>query len=312
MRASYGDVVSEYRALTESAGLVEPAPHDLVWVAGPDAVSFLQGLLSQEVEGLEVGTVARSFLLDPSGKLVALFWLLRGEDRVGLVCDAGLGSVVAERLGFYRIRVKAEISLDSRPAFELWGPRAPALAGMVEGWRVEEGALAAVLPTSGIPWILVVGGAVPEGVTRTGALALTAVRVEDGEPVVGRDVDASTLPHETGLVYQAVSFTKGCFVGYELVERMEARRANPPRRLMGVAVTRNVIPPEGAEVWSGGDRIGRLTSVAESLGVGAPVGLILAKRGARAGQEVRVRWPGGEAPAVLRDLPMMDRRRRIA
>lgn len=297
--ASFGDVTAEYRALRTAAGIVEPA-RDLVWVEGPDAVRFLQGLVSQDVEAMGPGEVRRSFLLGPQGKLRGLLWVLRAEGRVGLAVDPGLGERVVADLATYRIRVKAELRAEERGRWEVWGPEAPP----GEGWVEEAGVLRAWLPLGGLRRVLEVGGEPPTGLPRAGTLAATAVRVEQGEPVMGRDVDESTIPQETGLTGEAVSFTKGCYLGQELVARIDSR-GHVNRLLRGIAVTRNLIPPEGATVRAGDREAGTVTSVCESLTVGAPIGLCLLRREVEPGAEVTVTWPGGETPAVVRALPMV-------
>lgn len=305
MKASYGDVVAEYRAIREEAAVVE-GTHELVWVEGPDAVSFLQGLLSQDIERMEPGTVARSLLLAPQGKLRALLWILRGEERVGLLTDAGFRDRVVDDLTSYRIRVKAEIRHDFRPVWGLWGPSSPHIAGVTAGrWLERDAETVAGVALPGLDRVLTAGGSPVSGVRRAGAVAVTAARVEAGEPVMDVDVDESTIPQETGLVPEAVSFDKGCFLGQELVARIDSRgRVN--RHLRGVAVTRNVVPPAGASLLAGDREVGTLTSVSESMGVGAPVGLSLVRREVEPGDTVTVRWEGGEAPAIVRSLPMLS------
>jgi folate-binding protein YgfZ len=303
MPASYGDVVAEHRAIRDDAAVVAGG-HDLVWVEGPGAAGFLQGILSQDVERMEPGEVRRSFLLAPQGKLEALLWLLRDPERIGVVVDAGLGARVAERLDYYRIRVKAEVRADDRPVSALWGPRARAVADVGATWSERDGVVTAPIPTRGVDRVLVVGALDLGDVTAAGELAMTAARVESGEPVMGRDVDESTIPQETGLVPEAVSFTKGCYLGQELVARIDSRgRVN--RHLRGVAVTRNVLPPEGAAVWAGDREAGSITSVTESVFVGAPIALGLLRREAEPGDEVEIRWEGGSTPAVVRELPFL-------
>ncbi len=299
-RGDHGDAWGEYRALREDAAIVAPA-HDLLWVAGGDAVSFLQGLVSQDVESMEPGSVARSFLLGPQGKLAALIWLLRGDDRVGVVTDRGWGSNVAVLLDRYRIRVDAVIEADPRPLFEIWGARVE-----TSGWRDAAGELVAGMPLPALGRELR-SGTPPTDLVRAGTVAVTAVRIEEGEPIMGRDVDEGTIPQETGLVAAAVSFTKGCYLGQELVARIETR-GHVNRHLRGVVVTRNVVPPEGAEVWAGDRPVGTLTSVGESPGVGAPVGLALLRREVVPDDDVLVRWDGGEAPGIVRALPMSPKR----
>lgn len=307
MRASYGDVVAEHRAIWEDVAVVDGG-HELVWVEGPGTVGFLQGILSQDLESMSTGDVARSFLLSPQGKLEALLWLAKDAERVAVVVDAGLGEHVAERLNYYRIRVKAEVRAEERPVWSLWGPRARAVADVTEHWADRDGSVRIPYPTRGVDRVLVVGDLDVSGLPLAGELAVTAVRVESGEPVMGRDVDEKTIPQETGLVPQAVSFTKGCYLGQELVARIDTR-GHVNRSLRGLAVTRNVLPPEGAEVWAGERQVGVMTSVCESVFVGAPIGLSLMRREVEDGDEVEIRWgvPDGPAvvPALARPLPMI-------
>ncbi|MGH8874812.1 MAG: YgfZ/GcvT domain-containing protein [Acidimicrobiia bacterium] len=308
MPDSFGDVTGEYLALRREAGLVT-GTHEMLWVEGREAVSFLQGILSQDVEAIAQGAVARSLLLNPQGKLRALLWLLRGDQRVGIVADAGFEDAVASDLRYYRIRVKADIVPELGPVAEVWGPQAAEVitrAGLPvpEGWV--DGV--AALPLPGVPRYLIMGTEpdrlVEAGARRAGDLAVTAVRVEAGEPVTGRDVDHKTIPQEAGLVPSAASTTKGCYLGQELVARIDSRgRVN--RHLRGVRVVENVLPPEGAELVSGDRPVGRLTSVAESLTLRAPVGLALVRREVAPGDRVGVRWQGGETIALVSDLPMV-------
>src|SRR3970040_2240570 len=89
--------------------LLAPAPPELVCFSGPDAIRFLNDLISQEIGDVEPGTVGRSLLLTPQGKLDHLLWVLRGEGEVGLIVDSGRGEDLAAKLGRYRIRVEVEI-----------------------------------------------------------------------------------------------------------------------------------------------------------------------------------------------------------
>ncbi len=294
---SYGDVTHEYRAARSEAGRVDGL-YELVWFGGADAVSFLESLLSQNIEAQPPGTVRRSFLLEPRGHITALLWVLRGEDRVGLLTDAGYGQVVADTLARYRIRVDVDIELAGRPLVTVVGPQSP----LVEGWSEEDGVLTAGIPLAGNRRSVTTAD--PD-LPKVGTLAWTAVRVEAGAPVMGVDVDSDTMPHETGLVPQSVDFTKGCFLGQELVARVDSRGGNAPRKLMGVIVTTNVIPPAGAEIVKGDKVVGKLTSPAESLTLRSPVGLSLLRREVEAGDALVIRWEGGEATAAAAELPMV-------
>ncbi|CAN5849096.1 folate-binding protein YgfZ [soil metagenome] len=292
---SYGDVTAEYEAARTGHGSVSEL-WDLVWFGGADAVSFLEGLLSQNIAAMQPGEVRRSFLLGPKGKLTALLWALRDVDRVGLLTDAGYGQVVADSLGRYRIRVDVTIDHDERALTTDVGPESPETVGWEDTTELEAG-----LPLAGSRRRVSSGA--PSG-TPVGALGWTAVRVESGEPLMGVDVDENTIPHETGLVPDAVDFTKGCFLGQELVARIDSR-GHVNRSLRGLIVTTNVLPPSGVEVATDEKPVGRFTSPAESLALRAPVGLSLLRREVAAGDRVTIRWDGGEAPAVVADLPMV-------
>ncbi|HSJ34015.1 MAG TPA: glycine cleavage T C-terminal barrel domain-containing protein [Acidimicrobiia bacterium] len=294
--ASYGDVTAEYRAARSEAGQVAGL-YDLLWFSGPDAISFLESLLSQNIQAQEPGTVRRSFLLGPRGKITALLWVLRDTDRVGLVTDTGYGQVVADTLSRYRIRVKVEVEPEARPLTTVVGPESPA----PEGWADSDGVLIAALPLGGNTRSLTTA---EPNLRPVGGIAWTAVRVEAGEPVMGVDVDEGTIPQETGLVPEAVDFTKGCFLGQELVARIDSR-GHVNQRLMGVIVTTNVIPPSGAEIVAEDKTVGKLTSPTESLTLRSPVGLALIRREVEAGAAVTVRWDGGEATAAVADLPLV-------
>ena len=257
---------------------VAPVRPDLVWFRGPDTIRFLNDLISQEIGALAPGSVARSMLLGPRGKLDHLLWVLRGEEEVGLLTDEGRGAELSATLGRYRIRVKVEIDEPVSGSLMVGGPAAE------PGWVAGEGGVEAVLGWGGPP-LRFVQGSVPEAP----ALALTewdAIRIEAGEPRFGVDVDESTIPQETGLVGQTVDFTKGCFLGQELVARIDTRgRVN--RHLRRLTLEGEV--SAGQPILAGGQEVGTLTSVAGNLG------LALVHREVEPGDRVLV----GEVPALI-------------
>lgn len=273
----------------------------LLWASGPDAVSYLQGVLSQDVEGMAPGEAARSFLLAPRGKLEALLWVLRAGDadnRVGIAAEASQMEQVRISLARWRLRVEVELEPDPREVFDVWGP-----AGLdtADGWREENGVLTAELRSTPVRRCLTAGldraDLEERGLRPLGRLAAEAVRIEAGEPRMGVDVDSKTIPQETGLVPEAVSFTKGCFLGQELVARIDSRgRVN--RNLRGVRMLDGAAPPAGAQVIHDGKTVGTLTSAAGGLA------LALIRREAPPGAQVMVSWDDGEARAVIEQLPM--------
>ena len=311
---TFGDVTGEYLAMKRAAALVE-GRLEVTRVTGPDTVRFLDGLLSQAIEPLPAGGAARSLLLAPQGKLRAMLWVLRAGDGVRLVSDGGRGEVVRNDLNRFRIRVDATVEAGT-PVVEVWGPAGAdvlaeaGLAAPASGTWQEEGGMVANLPllSSSLPRFVVDAAhaecIISAGAVRAGSLAVGAVRIEAGEPAVGVDVDETTIPQEAGVVAASVDFTKGCYLGQELVARIDSR-GHVNRHLRGLVIAENVIPPLGAEVVADGKEVGTLTSTAESLDLRAPIALALVRREVEPGAAVDIVWQTGHVKAHVRSLPLV-------
>ncbi len=306
----------DYRALRHEVGAAW-VPRDVVRVSGPEAVAYLQGQLSQDVEGLEAGRSAGSLVLSPQGKIDALVRVTRiGGDELLLDVDGGHGEAVVSRLARFKLRTKADIEALGWRCLALRGPRLADLAlGAHEGDSV---ALAADWP--GLPGVDLIGEdpVVPDGVPVCDPAALEAVRVEAGIPKMGAELTERTIPAETGLVERTVSFTKGCYTGQELVARIDSRGSRVPRHLRGVVVQEGGVPPSGASLFAAGAgerELGQLTSVSLSPTLGGPVALAYVRREVEPPADVVVRWeagPGdrpdgsaGEVAARVEALPLV-------
>lgn len=295
---SYGDVTGEYLTLRRGAGYIAGLRESTA-VTGPDAESFLQGILTQDVSGTQV---RRSALLNPKGRVEALLWVAPRDDGYELISDAGFGSVVARSLARFRIRVDVEIA-EPVDVLDVWGPEAGAVVDALADRR------SAAIPLRRLPRFVVFGSTPDEleaaGARPVGTLALDAVRIEGGEPILGRDVDPGCLLHDTGLVSESVSFTKGCYLGQEIVARIE-HRGRAVRTLRGLRMVENVLPPAGATVSVAGREVGAVGSVAESLELRCPVALAVVRTDVPVGVEVAVAWDGGTVAAELAELPLDD------
>lgn len=311
------DVTADYLALTREVAAVR-VPREVIRAMGADAVSFLQGQLSQDLAGLAPGESRWALLLEPQGKVDAWVrvWGRRGEDEVLLDVDGGAGHAVLDRLNRFRLRVKVELELLDWECVALRGPATPSL---------DDPALVAELKGT-VDWAGTTGVdllgpevRIPAGIQPASVEAYESVRIEAGWPAMGHELGAGVVPQvipaEAGqwLIDASVSFTKGCYTGQELVARVDSRGGNTPRHLRGVVIGTNVLPPLGAEVVVGDEVRGTLTSVGESLDLRAPIALAYVHRSVEPGTEVAVRWaeaegaPAGEAPAQVRTLPLVDR-----
>lgn len=258
-----------------SESWLAPQTPDLVWFRGPDTIRFLNDLISQEITKLAPGQVSRSLLLGPQGKLDHILWVLRGDDEVGLVTDPGRGDELATTLGRYRIRVDVEIVPEDRPVWLVMGEH-DATSGQ---WEASEDGVIADLSWPEAKRTLVVGkrpdlevGSLPD---------YEKTRITAGEPRWGADVDEKTIPHESGLVPETVDFTKGCFLGQELVARIDSRGGNVPRHLRRLELEDGSVEP-GAGVTLDGDEVGTVTSVSDRLAMAS------LKRGVDPGAQVTV------------------------
>ena len=294
------DLAREYEALRREAGVVD-LPRDVIRVAGPDAVSWLQGQLSQDVAKLAVGASADSLLLQPQGKVHSFVRVTRaGPDELLLDVDGGFGPAVMERLRRFKLRIKAELEPLEWRCLAVRGPRAHEVAVRARGGMV----VAADWP--GLPGADVLGESpvLPDDVPRCSLEAWQAVRVEAGVPAMGAELTERTIPAEAGIVERTVSFTKGCYTGQELVARIDSRGGKVPRHLRGVVVGGDgPAPPVGASVVAGDKEVGTLTSVAATPG--GPVALAYVRRDVEPPADAEVRWDGGSAPARVQALPLV-------
>ena len=228
-----------------------------------------------------------SLLLAPQGKLDVDFRLLRvGPEEAWLDCAPGLGGQLAASLTRFRIRVKAEI-VDRTGEL-----------GMLS--RIG-GDGDAVTAADGVHRIDTTWGhdlvgprdALPHVDAFVDPVAYEAWRIEQAIPVQPADVDDTTIPQEAFLEQDAVSFTKGCFIGQELVCRIDSR-GHVNRFLRRVADIEGDWPPVGAEIVVDGKVVGALTSVAPAeLPTGA---LGYVRREVEPPAPVELRWDGGSAP----------------
>jgi folate-binding protein YgfZ len=226
---------------------------DLVTVTGGETFSFLQSLVSQDVDGLADGDVVASLLLTPKGKVDSWFRLVRVGDGAWLDVEAGYGDALAAALNRFRLRVDADIGRPDQP----WG-----MVAVRDGDAVEPPPGTRVLP---VPWggVDVIGPATALGAVADRGLdaeTYERARIGAGVPRLGVDLDESTIPQEAWLDRDSVSFTKGCFLGQELVARIDTRgHVNRYLRRVDPRDDRLVLA-RGSEIEVDGKVVGTVTS----------------------------------------------------
>ena len=286
-------VAAGYARLRAGAPAAVRGRAALIWVEGPDAGGFLHGLLTNDVAALAPRGSCAALLLDAKGHIQAAMRVRNdGEGAYTLLVDAEAADAVAGLLERYHFSEDLEIL----------GPEAVQVVTLTGDVAVP-GSLAQIAVPGVLPGSreLVVDDAAAAlaalGVEEAPADALELARIAAGVPRVGVDTGPATLVQEAGLEDEAVSFSKGCYLGQETVARV-AYRGRVNRRLRGIALGAPAAP--GAAVLSGGREVGRLTSagVAPDLG---PIALATVRHELEPGAEVEVEGSG--APGRIVALP---------
>lgn len=315
----YGDVAAEHRSLLEGRGFAERAWVELVELRGADRRRFLHGLITCDVQGLQTGRSAFGFLTSVQGRILAEVVVLAREDSLLLELPVATGAAIAAHLAKYVIAddVAVEPHPDLLPV-ALFGAETQLEVGAAElapgDWTVapatlfEISVLADRRPVWGMQsltlWVsaadapaffqrlLESGRCV--GLQPVGLAALDLRRVELGVPRFGRDFGADHFPQETGLGELAVSYTKGCYLGQEVIARIHYR-GQVNRVLRGLRLgegARGVALPDGTEVRLDARALGTLSSAVDSPLFGPIALAIVHRRGADPGTRVEVAETG--------------------
>ena len=317
----FGDAAAEYRALREGAALIDLGFRTVVRASGADRATFLQGMLSNDVAALRVGEGCPALLLTIQGRVVADVRVAVTDEALLLDVDVRARDALVEALE--RLIVADEVELLSPEAavalVGLEGPSAERLVGQglapyahreteVAGVPVhvmrasEVGGPGFVLRVAAERAPVLWDALVAHGARPCGMDPLEGRRVEVGVPRLGLDMDLTTLALEVP-VEEALSATKGCYLGQEVVARGTAR-GHVNRKLVGLLIE-GPVPAGGRPLVRDGKDVGRLTTVAYSFGLDAPAALGFVRREHwDPGTELRVQHGHAVTLARVAALPL--------
>jgi folate-binding protein YgfZ len=299
-------------ARTRAVWLERPARHRL-WLTGRDRGSYLQGLLTNDIKALEAGRGCYAAYLTPQGRMIADMRLYEVGDGLLMTLPARVAEDVLTRLRQFVF--SEDVEVDDRTAalaqIGLHGPAAAAVlartfhdAGRGAAWfagfvtfqntRLPLGAgnvLVAATDELGSGFDLFVDhhelAALCSALEAAGAVGggpdlAEVLRIEAGRPEFGVDMDADTIPLEAGIENRAISFTKGCYVGQEVIVRVVQRgHGRVARRLVGLMLAEDAdrsVPPAGAAILAEARDVGGLTSAVWSPGLDRVIGLGYVRR----------------------------------
>ena len=313
--------------MRQAAAIVEK-PFGRLQLRGADRRAYLQGLLTNDIAALTPGSGCYAAMLTAQGRMITDMRVLELGDAVLLDVPRELTAPVRDHLDrfIFSEDVQVEDVSESRAEIGLYGPRAlealkeASLEGTAPdavhaSTRVRVAGRDAIAVRSddvGVPGFdLIVDAADAAAVTAAlaaagavvaDAAAVEAVRVESGRPWFGFDMDADAIPLEAGLEERAISRSKGCYVGQEVIVRVQDRgHGRVARRLVGLTFDPDApVPLHGATIESGGREIGRVTSATRSPLLCRPIALGYVHRDfVGPGTQVEV----GPAQASVTELP---------
>jgi folate-binding protein YgfZ len=295
-----------YAAARDGAAVL-PRPRGRIVVSGKDRATYLQGLLTNDVVALGAGQGCYSAYLTPQGRMMADLWVYELGDVILLSMSPAVKDAVLAKLDQFIFSEDVQLGdvSDTFGAVAIVGPRsaqaaatalgidASVLAGLPEHGNVRvthdgEPAIALRITDAGEPgYELLVprerSALLDAAVRAAGAAALDeatadVLRIEGGVPLFGRDMDEDTIPLEAGIESRAISFTKGCYVGQEVIIRVLHRgHGRVARKLVGLTFDGGVAEP-GTALQIDGKDIGTITSSAMSPALGRGIALGYVKR----------------------------------
>jgi len=293
------------RASHESVLVVPAADRSAILVTGKDRTTWLNGLVTCELAKRERGDGAYGLLVEKKGRIQTDLYILPSADdsSFALAVPASLRETILATLDHYLIMEDAEISATELVFVVAQGPRASELRGLAPfAGTVDLFGRGGVVLAAPISEAAALDARVAAEVARldgvvTDAATWDAVRIEHGLPRFGVEVDATLYPQEAALEKLAVSFSKGCYLGQEVVYMLE-NRGHVKRKLVPLDLDGDTAPTVGTAVTTAaGEAVGDIKSSTLGPLSGKPVAIAMVKWAhAQPGTELRV----GDQPARVR------------
>ena len=335
--------IDQYQAVRTGAGIVDCSARGKITVTGADRAEYLQGLLTNDIAALRPGTGCYAAFLTPQGRMIADFHVLALDDTMLLEVHPGVKDVLVQKFEEFVFTEDVQV-VDWTGAWALFGLHGPRAASTVaavlaSGRSVDPPTVEQIAsyPGHGSCLYIFHGASmivariddvgemgfhlyVERGQARYLHEALLAsggrdvnsetaevLRIEAGRPEFRVDMDETTIPLEAGIEDRAVSVTKGCYVGQEVIARILIRgQGRVARKLVGLTLDAAILPPNGALLLRGEREAGRLTSVVFSETIGKPIALGYVHRDLTApGSVVQILHAGHRLPATVTELPFV-------
>jgi folate-binding protein YgfZ len=325
----FGEAAAEYRFANQSVVLVDKNYRAYLSFTGPDRVRYLNAILTNNIKDLPVGQGIVSLLLNPQGHILAEIETYAFPDRHFCVSYAMIGTQLISWMDKYIIMDDVTLADETEQygTLALEGPEAAAVVREVSGVdiaplgeltsangavgsvpcrvvkRSPGGAAGAefVVEREKLPslWQVLLEAVRKHGGGPVGYAALSGQRLTQGVPWFGYDFGEKQIPHEAGLENSHISYTKGCYTGQEIVERVRSR-GHVNRKRVGLLFSGEAIPEADTPLTLDGKEAGYVTRAAQIWDPVRVIGMGYARKETTS-SGTALQWSGGTATVV--DLP---------
>jgi folate-binding protein YgfZ len=304
---AFEDWRQEYRFARERVALIDKNYRAYISFAGPDRVRYLNAILTNNIKDLETGQGVVSLFLNPQGHIQAEIETYAEDERLFCVSFAMIREKLVPALD--KFIIMDDVTLTDETArygtLALEGPMAAAAVQELTqlrlddfselGWKDSQIGAISCRVTRRSPgrnpaaeflveqsqlttlWRILLEAANNQGGGAMGYTALNVLRLEQGKPWFGYDFGEKQIPHEAGLQNSHINYTKGCYTGQEIVERVRSRgQVNRVRVLLKFDAS--VTPEAGAQLLADGQDVGFVTRAAFSPALNAPIGMGYVRR----------------------------------
>lgn len=334
----YGHWLAEHAALRQSAGVIDLSFRSRLVLTGADRVRLLNGQVTNNVKDLAVGAGCYAALVTNKGKMFSDLNIYILPEEILLDFEPGLGAAITERFDKFIIADDVQV-IDAAPHYGLLSVQGPRAWNVIELLRLEfpfpakpfysssvkDATLGEIYcmnqprtgtngfdlfaPTNSLAALAdkLFGGACEIGGAACGWRALETARIESGIPRFGAEMDETNLPPEVGIDARAVSYTKGCYIGQEVIARIRTY-GQVAKALRGLQFPDSApeLPRKGDKLFRGEKEVGYVCSAIHSPTRNDNIGFGYVRREHNAlGTELQARTASGDVRATIVDAPFV-------
>ena len=311
--ATSGSVELEYAAIRKNIGMFDASCRGIISIEGDDRLAFVDRMTTQSLSGMCEGDARLAFVLNRKGRIIADVIVVYEKDRILVDCDVTVVGAIIDHFELFIVADDVKITNTTENEHRIWffGPEAKELEeygttfSLPKQFLGVEGTALTISPDDAEVFWKKIG---EKHMRLIGWYALNMARVEESTPLFRIDYDSENLPHETSSCDSRVRFDKGCYLGQEVVARMESL-GKPKHLLVRLELLSDELPVAGTQIWdkmTEEDRkaIGVVTSSAMSPMLGGDVSVIAMIKSSSSADGTEVYpWIGAnQMKAVVRPL----------